>query len=163
MAGKLTARGVSTINEPGRYSDGNGMMLIVRATGAKSWLQRITIHGKRRDIGLGAFPEVSLADARRLAEDNKRLAAAGGDPLATKRGAAQKAREEAQEGLTWAEACNEVHQLNAGSWKNAKHSQQFINTLRTYTANMARPPCVPTHSEGAVLGQSARGLPRLAA
>ncbi|UWQ05944.1 site-specific integrase [Aliiroseovarius crassostreae] len=140
MAGKLNARKVETLSEPGRYGDGNGLMLVVRPTGAKSWLQRVTINGKRRDIGVGSFPEVSLAEARTMAQDFKRTIAAGGDPLAEKQAAAEQARLEEQAKLTWNQACHEVHRLNADSWKNAKHTQQFINTLTAYTAAFADTP-----------------------
>jgi integrase len=140
MANKLSARGVATLSNPGKYGDGNGLMLIVRASGAKSWQQRLSIHGRRCDMGLGNYPDVSLSDARRIAEENKRVAASGKDPRAIKQAAIQQAKEEAQAGLTWAEACVAVHDLNKDSWRNAKHTDQFISSLQTYTPKMAKVP-----------------------
>ena len=65
---------------PGSYVDGNGLMLRVRDSGSRSWVQRIMIHGRRVDIGLGNAELVSLADARRVAADNRAVARTGGDP-----------------------------------------------------------------------------------
>ena len=70
---------------PGRYVDGNGLMLYVKRSGARSWVQRLTIHGERIDLGLGsADPDsaeyVSLAQARKAALDNRKVARGGGDP-----------------------------------------------------------------------------------
>ncbi len=65
---------------PGRHADGNNLHLFVRPNGARSWVQRITIYGRRHDLGLGPFPLVSLADARRAAIQNRLTVRAGGDP-----------------------------------------------------------------------------------
>ena len=65
---------------PGSYVDGNGLMLRVRDSGSRSWVQRIMVHGRRVDIGLGNSELVSLADARRTAADNRAVARTGGDP-----------------------------------------------------------------------------------
>ena len=65
---------------PGSYVDGNGLMLRVRDSGSRSWVQRIMVHGRRIDIGLGNAELVSLADARRIAADNRAVARTGGDP-----------------------------------------------------------------------------------
>ena len=73
--GGLTVARVRTAG-PGKYHDGNGTGLFLRVdpSGARFWIQRITIHGKRREIGLGSFPMIPLADARQAAMENKRLA-----------------------------------------------------------------------------------------
>ena len=65
-----------------RHSDGGGLglLLSVKRSGAKSWVQKITIRGRRRQFGLGGYPVVTLAEARRKALANKRVARAGGDP-----------------------------------------------------------------------------------
>ena len=65
---------------PGSHVDGNGLMLRVRAGGARSWVQRLMVHGRRVDIGLGSADLVSLAEARRVAADNRAVARTGGDP-----------------------------------------------------------------------------------
>ena len=88
--GRLTAKRVERMQEPGRYSDGGTLFLDVSThttkTGErrirKSWLQRLTIHGKRRDLGLGGYPLVGLSEARDAAFSNRQLARRGGDPMA---------------------------------------------------------------------------------
>lgn len=120
----LSAVFVRQVSEPGRYSDGNGLYLMVQPSGSKQWVQRLTIRGKRSDIGLGGVSYVSLAEARDLAAENKKLARAGGDPLRAKR--------EAEAVLTFEEAARKVHEMHKPTWKNSKHASQFINTLKTY-------------------------------
>ena len=83
--GKLTVKKVRAINQPGLYGDGNTLYLRVAPGGSKQWVQRLTIHGKRRDIGLGGCSWVTLAEARDAAYANRRMARRGGDPLAVKR------------------------------------------------------------------------------
>ena len=70
--GTLTAATVRTMSSPGRYADGNTLFLNVKKSGSKSWVQRVSVDGRRRDIGLGSYPTVSLAKARRLAMANRR-------------------------------------------------------------------------------------------
>ena len=65
---------------PGNYVDGNGLMLRVRISGSRQWVQRLTIHGRRVDLGLGSAELVKLADARKVAADNRAVARTGGDP-----------------------------------------------------------------------------------
>ena len=65
---------------PGNYVDGNGLMLRVRNSGSRQWVQRLTIHGRRVDLGLGSAELVKLADARKVAADNRAIARTGGDP-----------------------------------------------------------------------------------
>ena len=64
----------------GRHADGNGLYLFVRPDDARSWIQRLVIGGRRRDLGLGGYPLVSLFDARRKAVENRQVARSGGDP-----------------------------------------------------------------------------------
>ncbi len=66
MSGKLTVQGVKNLKEPGKYSDGSGLGLFLWAkpNGGRFWVQRIVINGRRREIGLGGYPVVSLAEAR---------------------------------------------------------------------------------------------------
>ena len=70
---------------PGRHADGNGLYLFVQPSGTRSWIQRLVIRGRRRELGLGSVALVSLAEAREKALANRKLAREGGDPLAEKR------------------------------------------------------------------------------
>lgn len=115
---------VQTVTEPGKYFDGHGLYLRVDKTGGKFWVQRIVIHGKRRELGLGSLDFTTLANARIAAYENRKLAREGGDPPAERR--------QARAVLTFEEAAREVHRINLPTWKNPKHGDQFINTLATY-------------------------------
>ena len=78
--GKLTALAARTLSKPGRHGDGDGLYLNVAPSGSKSWVQRIVVDGRRRDIGLGPYPAVSLARARAITHDNRTAVAEGRDP-----------------------------------------------------------------------------------
>ena len=121
MAGKLNARFVRTVKAPGRYQDGNGLMLYVTARGGCSWVQRITIHGVRVDVGLGGADVVTLAEARQTALENKRIARAGGDP-----------RQTAPTVPTFREAAIETWKVQTANARNPKHRAQWIATLEAY-------------------------------
>lgn len=121
----LTAVQVRAFKQPGRYADGNGLYLVVDASGAKRWLLRTVVQGRRRDIGLGGLSLVSLAEAREAALTFRKVARAGGDPIADR----SKARAVVP---TFAEAAESVHAEHQRSWKNAKHQAQWISTIKTY-------------------------------
>lgn len=125
---KLTVVRVKALKEPGRYSDGDGLLLVVRASGAKSWLWRGQANGTRRDIGLGCYPDVSLAEARDKAAATRKQMRAGEDPVESKR----LAREIAMAIPTFRAAALRVHAEREGDWRNEKHKSQWINTLTTY-------------------------------
>ena len=78
----LSAVFVRSAHEKGTYSDGGGLNLRVEKSGAKYWFQRVTIDRKRRNVGLGGYPTVSLAEARKAALLNARMIREGRDPLA---------------------------------------------------------------------------------
>ena len=120
----LTAQFIRNITEPGKYFDGHGLYMRVDKNGARFWVQRIVIRGRRREIGMGSPSLVSLAEARAKALENHKLARAGGDPI--------QAKHEADAVLTFAEAARKVHELHKPTWRNAKHAAQFISTLETY-------------------------------
>lgn len=121
----LSAVKVRQVQQPGRYGDGNGLYLIVDPSGAKRWMLRTIVHGKRRDIGLGGLSLVSLAEAREKAVEYRKLARAGGDPIAAKRAAQRTVP-------TFQKAAETVHAEHKVTWKNAKHGQQWLNTLEQY-------------------------------
>ena len=83
--GKLTVAKIKKLDRRGLYGDGGTLYLAVSKWGSKSWVQRVVIDGRRRDIGLGGWPVVSLAEAREAAFENRKLIRKGGDPLAAKR------------------------------------------------------------------------------
>ena len=109
--GRLTALAARALSRPGRHGDGDGLYLHVTPAGSKSWVQRIVVDGRRRDIGLGPYPTVSLARARAIAHDNRTAVAEGRDPVAEKREARETARRPAPSIPTFAEAAARVIEL----------------------------------------------------
>ena len=127
----LSAVFVRTVAKPGMYADGNGLNLKVVPSGAKRWVQRVTIGGKRHNIGLGGYPAVSLAEARELSGENQRLIRQGRDPLAEKRQTAEELRRPSIP--TFAQAAEQVIEMRRPTWSNAKHASQWTNTLQLPT------------------------------
>jgi integrase len=130
--GKLYVKTIDSISKPGRHGDGDGLYMLVAPSGTKSWVQRIVINGKRRDIGLGAYPTVKLADARSLAASIRSAVAEGRDPLEERREAKEAARNPIPSVPTFAEAATSVIELRRPTWRNPKHAAQWENTLATY-------------------------------
>lgn len=121
----LTAVKVRNLAKPGRYADGNGLYLFIDDSGSRRWVLRTVVHGRRRDIGLGGVRLVSLAEARELAVQYRKVAREGGDPLSMRR----KARQVIP---TFEKAARIVHAENRPTWRNKKHVAQWINTLSEY-------------------------------
>lgn len=129
--GKLNFKGVEAIKVPGRYADGDGLHLLVSKSGAKSWVLRVQKDGKRRDIGLGGYPTISIADARTAAAEKRTSIAKGSDPVAEKR--AQRANRKRQDELpTFERAATLRHDEIKASFRNEKHRAQWLATLKTY-------------------------------
>ena len=109
---------------PGRHADGNGLYLFVQPSGTRSWIQRLLVRGRRRELGLGSVALVPLAEAREKALANRKLARQGGDPLAEKRRA---------EGIpTFAEAAMRVLEQKRDGWRNPKHSREWLSSLSRF-------------------------------
>ena len=120
---KLSATRVKALRDPGRYSDGDGLHLFINKKGRKSWVHRITVGGRRRDIGLGGYPTVSLAQARMRASDNREAISNGRDPVADKRRPSTP---------TFREAAHAVHEANKPRWRNGSHTRAWIQTLERH-------------------------------
>jgi len=123
--GKLTALGIKNLKKPGRYSDGEGLMLKFAGAGRGSWIVRVQSDGKRRDIGLGTLADVSLTQARDAARLIRKETRAGVDVLAQR-------EKESTETPSFREAAYIVHEEHKVAWKNGKHQTQWIRTLETF-------------------------------
>ena len=122
--GKLTVKRVRELMLPGRYGDGDGLYLHIRSGGSRQWILRTSVQKRRRDIGLGSLSTVTLAEARDKAHNLRKLAKEGGDPTGNRN---------AKRGVpTFSTAAQLVWEQNRLSWKNPKHAQQWINSLREY-------------------------------
>ena len=120
---KLSATGIKALRESGRYSDGGGLHLFVSRAGRKSWVLRVTVDGRRRDIGLGGFPTVSVARAREKASGHRAAIAEGRDPLAEKHAPALP---------TFREAALAVHEANRPRWRSTKQAANWVQTLERH-------------------------------
>ena len=124
-AHKLSALFVKKTNKPGKHSDGLGLYLVVEPTGSKRWEQRLTIKGKRCDLGLGSTKLVTLEEARLTAQLNKKTAKDGGDPRQVKK---------LQDGerLSFYEVTLSAHQVLAPTFKSEKYAEQWLATLENH-------------------------------
>ena len=125
--GNLTAVKAKSLSKPGMHGDGEGLYLSVSRSGSRSWVQRISIDGRRREIGLGSFPAIGLAQARGLAAANRTAVAEGRDPLAEKREAKRKAAIP-----TFREAAKQTFEANLPRWRNGKHTLSWWQTLERH-------------------------------
>lgn len=110
----------------------DGLALQVSGAGARSWILRKMIAGKRRDMGLGGFPDVTLAGAREKARQIRELVDQGIDPIEDRRAKRAALAAERAKAMTFAQCVTAYLDAHGDSWKNAKHRQQWANTLDTY-------------------------------
>lgn len=137
LASRLKALAKTPATKPIRITDSAGLHLYVKpgqATG--SWVLRYTLHGRRRDLGLGAFPAVSLAEARRLADDARAQIRQGVDPKVA-RAAARTAHAQAVAAakartVTFEAAAEATIAAKRDGWSNAKHAAQWHASLKQH-------------------------------
>jgi integrase len=135
---KLTAKQVESLiknNAVGRHAVGDGVYLNIKPEGSISWVFRYQLDGRRRNMGLGAYHRSSftLADARRKADQLRSSLLHHIDPIAQRRKVKAAAEADRQKQSNTFQTCAEafIDSKKAG-WKNAKHHQQWVNTLTTY-------------------------------
>jgi integrase len=131
---KLKALAISKLQEPGYYGDGGGLWLQVSKTGTKSWIFRYTMDKKQREMGLGSFLVIGLADARERAKACRLLVLDGVDPLGER--AARKRQLAAAKAklITFDQCAKRYVAAHRAGWKNSKHASQWENTLETYAS-----------------------------
>ena len=125
---------VGALKKPALHNVGGvaGLYLQVFETGARCWILRIKVGKKRRDMGLGGFPDVSLAEAREKAKEKREVVSDGGDPIEERR-AARSARLAMQAASVSFKFCALAYiDAHEAGWRNPKHAQQWRNTLATY-------------------------------
>jgi len=132
VTNKLTPQKIKALNKVGYHLDGAGLYLQVSKTGAKSWVFQYTRNGKRREMGLGSLIALSPDMARRLAEEARAVLASGGDPLDKRKTDTVAAVLAANNVRTFAECAADYIAAHRSGWKNAKHADQWTNTLKTY-------------------------------
>jgi Arm DNA-binding domain len=131
---RLSAVQVKAIAKKGMHPDGGGLYLQVSAGGAKSWIFRFMLNHRAREMGLGPVDAVPLAEARKRAAECRGMRHDGVDPIEARREERDQRRLEAAKAMTF-DACAVVYiDAHKASWKNAKHRDQWCNTLKTYAS-----------------------------
>lgn len=136
--GRLTAKSVEALSKaktPSRICDGNGLYFQISKAGGTSWLYRFQIEGRSREMGLGPYPETSLAEAREKASDARKLSANGVDPL-TYRNAEREARREAQrlldaQHITFTQLTNDYCHAHGANWSE-KWRKGWLRKMELY-------------------------------
>lgn len=134
---KLTHARVKAESRPGRYNDGHGLYLLVRPDGRKSWVLRYRIDRRQRDMGLGNWPDTSLAEAREATKSARDVLRAGDDPIEARKAehAAKAQKRAAAQERTFKALAESYMALHSPTWKNEKHKWQWRSTLE----NLAYP------------------------
>ncbi|CAN7590834.1 tyrosine-type recombinase/integrase [Variovorax sp. LjRoot175] len=129
---RLTAPSIARIAEPGYYSDGGNLFLQVSKTGTKSWIFRYGRDGKKREMGLGPQQLISLAKAREKALQCRLQLLEGLDPIAQRQALQDADRTAAAQRITFKQCAEKLIESKRPGWKNAKHVQQWENSLARY-------------------------------
>ena len=133
-AKELSALAVQRLTAPGMHAVGGvaGLYLCVSPSGSRSWIARVNVDGKRREMGLGSFPDVSLSIAREKARAARSDTTMGIDPVAHRKEArsARQALKATQK--TFADCAKAYIEAHSDSWRNAKHRAQWPATFETY-------------------------------
>ncbi|ANA32270.1 Prophage integrase IntA [Ralstonia mannitolilytica] len=128
---RLNALRVAKEVAPGYHADGGGLYLQISPSGSRSWIYRYSLAKRAREMGLGPLSAISLAEARAEAARCRKLVAADIDPI-EERKARERAAQATPDGLTFRQAATQYIASQREGWKNAKHAQQWENTLDTY-------------------------------
>ena len=127
IAKRLNSLAVSRAQKPGYLGDGDGLYLQVTSAKAKSWIYRFMLAGRRREMGLGPYPSVSLADARDAAARARALVKKGQDPINVRDTASARS-------LTFDQAAQKFIASNEKAWRSETHRAQWRVSLATYAA-----------------------------
>ncbi|WP_091749077.1 integrase arm-type DNA-binding domain-containing protein [Brevundimonas sp. 374] len=129
---RLSALFVGRVKEPGMYADGGGLYLQVSRSGTKSWIFRYSLNGREREMGLGPQHTITLADARVMATEARRMKLSGIDPIDARKSQRQAKRLEDARAITFNQASIAYIKANRAAWKNPKHAAQWESTLTAY-------------------------------
>lgn len=133
MATQLTYAKIAKLTKPGRYFDGgSGLHLLVKKTGSRYWIFRFKFDQKRQDKGFGVFPRVTLADARKAAQEARVLLDDGVSPLAAREAAKVAPRPAKPKTTTFQQFALDFVDAKRPEWRNQKHGDQWVFTLKEY-------------------------------
>lgn len=149
---RLAALAVERLaKKPGMYCDGKGLYLRVTSPSARSWVFRYMREKKAHEVGLGPYPAVSLAEARKRAAEARQLLAQGRDILIERASAKAAQAAEVAKAVTFKDAAERYIEAHKAGWKNAKHAAQWTTTLKTYAYPLIGESPVQTIDTGLVL------------
>lgn len=133
---RLTARTIQTAKAPAKHAkfmaDGRGLYLRVSAAGTKSWVYRYAIAGRLHDMGLGPYPDVSLAEARERVAAQRKLRLDGANPIAARKASRMAAKLDAAKIMTFRQCAEAYIAAHQSGWRNPKHAAQWPATLGAY-------------------------------
>jgi integrase len=129
---RLSAKAVESIKERGYFADGGGLYFRVSGFDTRSWAFRYTRGGKAREMGLGPYPDVSLKEARERASEARGLLRDGIDPIEQRQATKSAMLAARESALTFDQCAAAYIAAKEHGWKNAKHGEQWRNTLATY-------------------------------
>jgi integrase len=134
IAKELSPLAISKINERGWHAVGHvaGLGLKLSSTGARSWVMRVMVAGKRREFGLGSYPTTQLASAKDRARSTRDQIFAGNDPSVAKREAKSALMAAKAKSVTFKKLAEQYIEQHESAWKNSKHAAQWVSTLETY-------------------------------
>ncbi|WP_321894561.1 tyrosine-type recombinase/integrase [Paraburkholderia heleia] len=134
VAKEMGALAVSKLSAPGMHPVGRvaGLYLQISNSSARSWILRVKVGEKRREIGLGPYPSVSLKEAQTKAQAERDKISAGVDPILERREAASRLKASQSLEITFEDAAKRFMDAKSSEWKNPKHGDQWRNTLREY-------------------------------
>lgn len=139
IAKELSALDVKRLRHPGTRGNAtfpvggvSGLLMQVTPNNGKTWLLRVTVGGKRREIGLGGFPDVTLSQARERAREAKDLIRRGIDPVEERKAGRAALAAARRRGLTFADAVDKSLAAKLDAFRNGKHRDQWRSTLHTY-------------------------------
>lgn len=147
---KLSARTVESKRKAGLYGDGGGLWLQVSPSGSKSWLFRFMLQGRAREMGLGSCRVFSLNEAREKAAAQRKLLAAGVDPIEARDALTAQERLQAAQATTFKQCAEAYIEANRAGWRNSKHAGQWESTLRMYAYPILGPLPVQAIDTGLV-------------
>lgn len=136
IAKPLSALEIKRLHKPGRYPVGTvaGLQFDVQVSGSRQWVLRTVVGGKRRDLGLGGYPEVSLADALERARILKGQVREGIDPTRQRQEQRSALHRAQQRAVTFDTAVRRFLEAKSDEFTNSKHRAQWSSTLRTYAS-----------------------------
>jgi hypothetical protein len=123
----LSAPGAMALTKPGRHSDGGGLYLYLSKDARRSWVYLFAWHGRQCEMGRGAYPLTSLAEARESRDRWRRVLKAGRNPIEARRSGNANLN-----GKTFWSCAAEFLAAKSSQWSNAKHRSQWRTTLETY-------------------------------